>query len=251
MFKGVLLASMVSAIGAQAAESVAETSTETKEFAAKELIRLEISNQIGHLKFIGEASDKIVIKAEKIKFGDKCALGFKQTDKVLEIDSGRKSMLSHAECEVNYTITLPKRLNLQVRNVTGPIDVSGTKGELDIKVGSGNIQVKSVVEELNAIAGKGTIDVQGLVGDATVKLGSGTIKLGYSKDPGKGELDIKSGSGDATVIFPPKMRVHSRVLIGSGDAYNELGDFEDAKFHVSFKAGSGNLNIKSSNKAIE
>lgn len=250
MFRGVLRVAVAAVAIGGVCKALA--SSETKEFMAKELVRLELTNQGGRIRIIGEATDKIIVKVDKVNFGEKCLLSFKQTDKVLEIDSGKRSMLSNVDCEANFSLVIPKKMKIQLKNLKGPVDIAGTKGELEIKVGAGDVKVQSIVDHLNAIAGKGSFDIQGMVGSANIKLGSGDIKLGYSKDPGKGEVDIKTGSGDATLFLPAKMRVHSRVLVGSGDAFNELGDFEDAKFFVSFKAGSGNLNIKaSSHRSIE
>ena len=250
MFKGVALAIAGFTSMSFAADSGSDVVVETKEFLTKDLLRVEVFNQKGDVLIKGDGTDKVIIKTEKIKFGSKCFLSFKQNNRVLEIESGKRSLLSASDCEANLTITVPKKIDLKVNNVTGGIDVNNTKGDLDLKVASGDITVDSVVEELNAISGSGAIDVKGLVGNASVKLGAGKIKLGYAKDPIRGAIDIKSGSGDATLFLPPKMRIHSRVLVGSGEAYNEIGDFEDAKFLISFKAGSGNLNIKS-NKATE
>ncbi len=221
-----------------------QASTETKEFSGKNIVRVELENQIGKVKIIGKDTDKVTVTAEKVKFSDKCNLSYKQSHKVIEIESDKKSFFSDADCEVNFTVGVPKRIDLDLKNSRGQIDVFGTSGKLEVKVASGNVHVQSEVEDLEAKAGSGNIEVNGLLGNADVKIGAGDIKLTYAKDPGKGEVDIKSGAGDATLFFPPKMKVHSKILLGSGDAYNEIGDFKDAKFLISFKAGSGTLNIK-------
>ncbi|MGZ3774230.1 MAG: DUF4097 family beta strand repeat-containing protein [Pseudobdellovibrionaceae bacterium] len=230
----------------------AHASVETKEFTAKNIVRMEVENKTGSVKISGENTDKIVITAEKIKFGDKCHLSFKQSEEVIEIESAKKSFFSDADCEVNFTIVVPKKMNLEVKSNSGRAEVSGINGKLEVRMGSGNLGVQSSeISYLNAKLGSGNIDIHGLNGNADVKVGSGNVKLTYIKDPGAGELDIKSGSGDVSLFFPPKMRVHSKVLVGSGEAYNEIGDFKDAKFLISYKAGSGNLNIKSSGKSAE
>ena len=228
-----------------------QATTETKDFSAKDIVRLEIDNQIGQIKIEGRDTDKISITADKIKFGSKCLLSFKQSEKVIEIVNNKKSFFSDADCEVNFLVIIPKKLNLELKNSRGRIEIEGTSGRLEVKVASGDVIVHSEVESLEAKAGSGNIEVHGLTGNANVKIGSGDVKLVYSKDPGKGEIDIKAGSGDATLFFPPKMRVHSKALVGSGDSYSDIGDFQDAKFLISFKAGSGTLNIKDSSKIIQ
>lgn len=231
--------------------SAALASSDTKEFAAKKIVRLDVDNKFGNIKISGQNTDKITITAEKIKFNDKCTLSYKQSDEVIEVESEKKSFFSDADCIVNFSIVVPKKMNLEIKTGSGQIDIAGTSGKLEVRVGSGNVKVSSEVAHLDAIAGSGDIEVNGLVADADVKVGSGNVKLTYTQDPGKGELDIKLGSGDASLFFPPKMHIHSKVLVGSGQSYNEIGDFKDSKFIVSFKAGAGSLSIKSSGKSAE
>lgn len=231
--------------------SVTMAAQEIKEFPAKDISRLEFKNQSGEVKILGQDTNTIVIKIEKVKFDPKCEINFETSGRKLEIESGKESLFSQAECRVNFNITIPKNIDLELKSMSGNLEVNGTKGDLNLKIGSGDIKVHSIVEELNAVAGSGSIEVRGLVGNANVKNGSGDIKLTYAKDPGRGEIDIKTGSGDTTLFLPAKMRVHSKVLIGAGDSFNEIGDFEDAKFRVSFKAGSGNISIKAAEKATE
>lgn len=231
--------------------STAQASTDTKDFSAKAIVRIQVENKTGNIKILGQNTNKITVTAEKIKFNDKCTINYKQNEEVIEVESDKKSFFSDADCEVNFTILVPKKIDLELKSGGGNIDVKDTNGKLEIKVGSGKVNVQSEVTFLDALAGSGDIEVHGLTGNANVKVGSGNMKFTYTKDPGPGELDIKSGSGDADLFFPPKMRIHSKTIVGSGETYNEIGDFKDAKFLVSFKAGSGSLNIKSTGKPAE
>ncbi len=224
----------------------AEAAIETKEFPAHDVIRVEVENTAGNIKVEGHSARKVSVAIDKIKFGENCHLLLRQTGKVIEIQAEKNSFFSNDECEANITVMVPEKMDLELKSYSGTITVAGTSGIIDVKVASGDVKIKSEVAKLNAKAGSGNIEVNGLVGDASVKVGSGEVKLTYSKDPGQGEVDIKAGSGDATLFLPPKMRVHSKVLMGSGEAYNEMGDFKDAKFMISFKAGSGDLHIKES-----
>ena len=220
---------------------------ETQEFSAKDVALLDFTNQTGTVKISGETTNKVIIKSEKIDNKSKCEVKYRQSGRTLEVEGGKTSLLSQASCVTNFTIIVPKNTDLQIRTLSGDIEVRGTRGDVDVKIGKGNLIVHSMVEELHAIAGKGSIDIEGLTGNADLKVGSGDINLTYAKDPVRGELDIKVGSGNASVHLPSKMRVHTRFLAGSGEFYSELGNYQDAKFHVAFKSGSGNLFIKSAN----
>lgn len=242
---------IITAVSALTALTSHAVTTDVKEFTAKNIIRLDIENRAGSVNISGQNTDKITVTAEKIKFSDKCSISYKQSDDEIKIESEKKSFFGDNECLVNLTIVVPKKIDLNLQSASSNFEISGTSGKINLKVASGNVNIKSEVNDLDAKSGSGDLTVHGMTGNADILIGSGKIKLTYTKDPGTGELNIITGSGNTDLYFPPKMRVHSKTIVGSGETYNELGDFKDAKFLISFKAGSGDLNIKKANEKSE
>lgn len=223
--------------------SLGFAASESREFSAKELTLVDLNTQAGKVVITGMKTDQITFVVDKVKYDSQCRLQFKQSGQRLEVVNER-AFLSKAVCEVNFHIIVPKNIDLLIQNGSGPTEVTGTVGALELKIGSGDVDVQSIVEDLKAKMGSGQLMVRGMVGNANVKVGSGDINLVYTQDPGDGFADIKSGSGDAIIYFPAKTQIKSKTLIGSGNVQNDLVETQNAKFLVSFKAGSGSLRIK-------
>ena len=124
------------------------------------------------------------------------------------------------------------------------LNVSGTDGQIEFNLGSGDALVKAKGRRIKGRSGSGSINLEGILKDVELKTGSGDLTVSYKSTLQKGQLDLKSGSGDLTAYFPPNMKVLSNLKSGSGSIFNELGDFSKASFTVSMKTGSGDLKIK-------
>lgn len=235
---------VLAALGIIATSPLRAEKTETKEFESKSIKSVLIENSSGLVKVVGGSSAKASVTAEKVKFEKMCSLEIKQKGDVLSARVRNAGIVNTGECQVNLTLNVPSLVKLSVKSGSGDLDVSGTKGQVDYKIGSGNVHIDSTVEKLNGKSGSGETDIKGLTGSATIAAGSGSINLTYPIAPATGDLDIKTGSGTATVFLPGDTKVMTSTAVGSGTTHNDLGDTKDAKFKVSFKAGSGDLNIK-------
>jgi hypothetical protein len=219
--------------------------TETKEFDGSKIKTIEVQNMSGSIRVTGESRANVSVTTEKVKFGEKCTLEVKQDNSKIFVKVDRKTGLWTSDsCEVNVSVSTPQAVSLDLKNGSGPIDVKNTKGSVEYKIGSGQVKIDAQVEKLNGKSGSGSTDVKGVLADVSITAGSGSIKITYPAVPSKGELNIKSGSGNAEVWMPAGAKIMTDVMQGSGKTYNELGDSKDAPYKISFKAGSGNLDIK-------
>jgi len=117
---------------------------------------------------------------------------------------------------------------------------------VDSKVGSGNIKINNINNDLDFSAGSGDISVN-LVGSTKIKghTGSGSIDLLLKPVTGKNiVVDIKTGSGDMTVKLPKNSSVRVNHLHGSGVTHNEFGDSNNPNVMINAKSGSGDCYIK-------
>ncbi|MCB0420551.1 MAG: DUF4097 family beta strand repeat protein [Bdellovibrionales bacterium] len=218
--------------------------TVKKEFPSLGLKVFSFRNTSGDTKISVSGNGFTHISFHKVLFGENCEMKMERMGDELVVEVNNKGVFNSGECTVNFDIKIPKRISLQLRSGSGNFDVKGTKGEIEFKLGSGNVKVQAEVEKLEGIIGSGSVDVSGLQGDVDVKTGSGKIVLKYLSAIEKGRLDIKTGSGTATAFFPPTMKVISQIKSESGNVNNELGESQDAHFIVSMKSGSGDLTIK-------
>lgn len=220
--------------------------TETKEFDGKGLGELKVENLSGDTIVKGTEAEKAMVLINRGNFSEKCKLTSVRTGKTLIVKVERSSAFSfNEECEVEFEISVPKSVNLNIAVGSGKIRVNGVQGNLAFKIGSGDISADGDFKKINGTTGSGDVDVKGLSGGGEVQTGSGAVHLTYAVSPSKGELEIKTGSGNSTLLFPIGAKIQTTFAAGSGELNNELGDTDKAPFKISMKAGSGNLKIRS------
>lgn len=121
----------------------------------------------------------------------------------------------HNEIIVNYTIYVPRNMELKIKSISGTVDALSYNGKLTLDLISGNITVKKHSKEMNLKTISGDIDV--VVSDAEFKAETltGTVysdlDIDFSKNKrkhshgskiygtvknGKASLKLKTISGD-------------------------------------------------------
>lgn len=210
---------------------------------------LEIDNHKGWIKITGTQDPKINIEVEKINFDKKCRLLVKKSGDDIEIDVDRDVLINTQFCEANITITVPDFIDLDIENGSGDLKITDTKGEIDFKIASGNVVIHSLdLPELEGKIGSGNAEIRGLTGSADLISGAGHLDLDYTSFTHHTTLDIKTGSGNVKLALPPKAQIDVNTLMGSGKVDNEFPQDSKAPFKISFKSGSGNLEIKKKKK---
>jgi Putative adhesin len=108
---------------------------------------------------------------------------------------------------VNLDVTVPTNADLQIKTGSGDIDVTGVSGKLSLQAGSGSIDV--------------TQDT--LRGRSTLNTGSGDITLDSALDP-HGSYRLETGSGDIEVTLPTNTSMHVDATTGSGDITSDFAE---------------------------
>jgi Putative adhesin len=133
--------------------------------------------------------------------------------------------------------------------VSAPADVA-----LNLRSGSGDIEVNNVGRYLSATSGSGNIRAHGVHGPAELETGSGDIELGQN---GPGAVRAKTGSGnvqlhgfDGTLYARTgsgdieaegHLNGASSVSTGSGNARLHLAT--DSRFNLEASTGSGDIKV--------
>ena len=219
-------------------------STETKEFDAASISEVDVQNMAGKVVIHSTESAKATVVAEKRVFSEKCVMTVEKGGNKLTVRVENSGFFSGKSCDVDFDISVPKSVKLNISTGSGDIKVSEIKGQFAFKVGSGDILADGDFSQINGKSGSGNISVKGLSGGGDLKTGSGDIQLTFGKAKLNGKLDISTGSGNALLSFPKGAQIKSSFKSGSGDFTNELGDTASADFKVSMKTGSGDLTIK-------
>lgn len=216
---------------------------ETREFNLSEISEIEVNNTSGNVNITAVDQGKATVSAEKKKFGEHCEMTIAKKGTTLLVQV-KKAKLFGRDCEVDFNITAPRTVNLDLDSGNGDMNIKGTVGNLDFNVGNGSVEVEAEVKKLDGKSGNGAIFIKGLTTGGSLRTGSGKIALIYDVAPASGDLDIKTGSGDAEIVLPKTAKIRTAFSAGRGNLTNELGDTSDSKFQISMKAGSGSLHIK-------
>ncbi len=118
----------------------------------------------------------------------------------------------------DWTLKLPRQLNLSIATGVGDLRVSGMTGELELQVGVGDVEVAGLVANLAAETGVGDVEVRGswaAVGRMRLTTGVGAVTVvtpearmrGHglvseslvAEGPGKAKIAITTGVGDITL----------------------------------------------------
>ncbi|HWU42245.1 MAG TPA: DUF4097 family beta strand repeat-containing protein [Bdellovibrio sp.] len=223
--------------------SMAFAKSDTKEFDAQYVRALNIDNMQGDINITGVEAKKAVVVADKTKFTDDCFLLITQEGPIVKVKVEQKSFMGK-DCRVNFTISMPINVKLNVTEGMGNLTILNTKGEINYKVGTGDVTIDATVLKVDGKMGSGKTTIKGLEGDAHFFAGSGAHDLTYSKLPSHGEVEIKTASGGVDLSLPADAKFSVDAKMGSGSVHNDFTATKNAKFKVLYKAGSGDLNIK-------
>lgn len=163
-----------------------------------------------------------------------------------------------SDCSVDYDVTVPASVRVQVRNGSGDIRVADV-ATADIDSGSGDVVIRNVQGRVRAHTGSGSVhaasvgsqtDLATASGDITaVSVAGGTLLA----DTGSGSIVLKFGappsnvraatkSGDLLIKLPEgRYRVDSSTR--SGDQSVGVPDDQGATAAVYARTGSGSIVI--------
>ena len=95
---------------------------------------------------------------------------------------------------IDLTIQVPAGMAADISDGSGGAELSGL-GDLDLRDGSGSLQIDDISGWLRVADGSGDIEVRGVDGDVEVEDGSGSV---YLRDI-DGDVRLSDGSGEARI----------------------------------------------------
>ena len=217
--------------------------TVSREFDAVGIKSLSVNNMSGNITVSVTTTGKALVDASKVRFPEGCKLVIERSGGKLSVETSQHRWSGNS-CRVHLDIKVPATISLDLKNGSGDLEVEDINGPLKFKLGSGNVMVQAMVTDLNGSSGSGDVRVSGLAGNVNLKMGSGDIWLEYSLPPARGAVKIKNGSGDSTIILPKESVILTDLTTGSGRIYNEIGDTAGAPFKINIASGSGKVSIK-------
>jgi len=110
---------------------------------------------------------------------------------------------------INYTIEVPVKTEVRLRNGSGDIVVQGVEGPVQMETGSGDMQVSDIQQRVQLRASSGDITVRNVRGELVAGASSGDIQA----DDISGDIRAETSSGDIR-IGRPGHKVQARARSG-------------------------------------
>jgi DUF4097 and DUF4098 domain-containing protein YvlB len=228
----------------------ADTMTETKNLAlsSEGIDTLVVNCGAGSFNIRGASGKgKIKITAE-IEVDEPGQINFEeflQTNVQLSLEKqGNKAILQsdiikaatlQIEARINLQIEVPQKINVKIRDGSGPIRVNQLDANVDIDDDSGSIKIKNIVGKVSIADSSGSIKIEDIKGNVFVTDGSGSIAI----ESVEGDLNIKDGSGILKVVD-----IDGNVTVSDSSGSIEIHDVKENVFIVIREEGSGIVELE-------
>ncbi|MCW8877595.1 MAG: DUF4097 domain-containing protein [Kangiellaceae bacterium] len=229
--------------------------TENLTQSANGISSFRVDAGAGFIKLKGvEGLDEIKVRADLKVDRDhyKLTLDKRGDEAVLiaEPNTQRISFMSSSP-SIDLTIEIPARLETNVKDGSGFIEIDNLMADLTVNDGSGNLSIKDIGGDLTIDDGSGSIDIASVGGKVTIDDGSGGIDIvdvkksieiedgsgGIELSRIGGKVDVDDGSGDLSVV-----EAAGHVTIDDGSGSIRVNHLEDGLTIIN--SGSGGLSIK-------
>jgi hypothetical protein len=175
---------------------------------------------------------------------------------------------------VNFTIRVPKGVNLGVGSGNGDVSVSGATAEVIAGSGNGRVRV-SAGGTVRASSGNGDVSVDHAGGPVRASSGNGRVTVATSRGPvnassGNGDVEVSmdaladvaedmelsSGNGTITVTVPANFAGEIDASTGSGKFYSDFemtlrGRIDPQHVRATIGRGGRRLTMRSGNGDVE
>jgi len=220
----VVPAVILAVLGSAACIRVGEPETRTfeKQYSVSGPVTLDIENGSGDVHITAVASEgRVHVRGEVRLYEYLLATGQRRRmEDILEkppisqvgdvLRFTRPETRGSASARINYTIEVPAKTEVRLRNGSGDVVVKGVDGPVRADTGSGDMQISNVQQRVLLSAGSGDIVVRDIRSELVVTARSGSLEL----DTIGGDIRAETSSGDIRIDRPGRK---VQVRAASGD----------------------------------
>lgn len=243
IFALLAMAVLVCAVLAGPAEAKREAKIVEKTFDGIESLRIDLV--LGGCRIEQGRGNGVSVRLEYTYDDDEFEFDMQERGSTLYLEEDFEG--DNVKGDSEWTITVPKGIDIQFESATGGLEVVGVTGEIEANSGTGSIVIADFDGEVDANSGTGHVSVTGSKGEFEVNSGTGRITI----DDCTGDIDANSGTGSVVVM---KAKGDFKVNSGTGnvEARNiellESGDFNSGTGRAEIdlpKGGSYELEVSS------
>ncbi len=163
--------------------------------------------------------------------------------------------LRHKSAGANLDISLPPRVDLEIRTSNGRVEVTGTQGLVDVVTSNGKVEVSHVSGDVEATTSNGSIVVADVVGNARLRSSNGRVtlerieaenivaktsngRINASDVSGSAEMETSNGSIELKITSLPDSPV-LKAKTNNGNIFMEVPSTVNA--HLSLHTSGGRI----------
>jgi DUF4097 and DUF4098 domain-containing protein YvlB len=179
--------------------------------------RVSLSNISGDVAVTGGSGDEVVVEAIKRTRGDRSRLA----DVRIEVSNSSSRVdirteyprYSNTNVSVDYTISVPSGVSIELHSISGGVKVAGVKGAVRAETISGRVLIGDSPNVELAKTVSGDVSLSGISTDGNLSAGtvSGTIT---AKGLKARRLEFSSVSGDVNLTDVNAPSVHAKSVSG-------------------------------------
>ena len=139
---------------------------------------------------------------------------------------------------VDYRLTVPKSINLELKSVNGGIQVSSISGSVDVRSTNGGIEVSEVQDKVHAEAKNGGIKLVKVRGKVKAKTTNGGIDVEILEQSREG-IHAYTTNGDIKLALPEGFKAHLKANTKNGNIKTDFPVQVEGRFS---KSAEGDLN---------
>jgi DUF4097 and DUF4098 domain-containing protein YvlB len=203
---------LVSAVGLLSLSAIAgthHTFERTLSLNTDRLSGIEMDVGAGSLEVVGVSGNEIkvyaTIESEDYRdmedlmeaFEDKMKFELSRGSGYAELKARRKSnsfSWGNKNIAINLQVEVPKSMDVEIDDGSGPMTVENINGTVKIDDGSGPITIRMIGNDVKIDDGSGPIRIGDIKGDVKIDDGSGGIEMKNIT----GSVDVEDGSGEIT-----------------------------------------------------
>jgi DUF4097 and DUF4098 domain-containing protein YvlB len=225
---------------------------QTDRFSAKYRIgrdgRVTVSNISGDIVVTGSSGDEVVVEATKRTRGDRSRLGevrIETSNAPGRVDVRTEyPRMSNTNVSVDYTVTVPNGVSLELHSVSGTVKATGVRGTVRLETISGGVTASDTPNVELAKTVSGDVSLSGISTDGTLTAASVSGSVGIRGVKAR-RLELSSVSGDINLTDVSATSVHAKSVSGGFEYTGTIvkgGDY-DVNVH------SGTIRFALSNPA--
>lgn len=238
---------------------VQESYTRDNISASYDIRELRVTNSMGDIKVLPADSKSIKVEAEiRVKSNDDSKARAYAKDAV-EIKEGEVTEIApkyppnadkedYSRAQIDFTIYVPRQINVDARSSFGDISVEGIEGNCTIETKNGEIMASEIDGSVDIENSFGSIEVKSIKGKADITNRNGEITAeeitgGVFIENHFGDIDAVKIGGDLKVLNS-NGQIDVQSVDGKVDITGSFGD-------VNVKEIGGEITIENKNGRIE